>query len=103
MFSPPADRPNQTIALVFTSLVLIAFSWFVLELSRLGLNLELWSKINKTASLLFISSISTVIGILIWFWVQGNIIITVEALGLFSVIFIYSVKVFFKAHANTKS
>ena len=79
------------------------FLWFLLQVSKLDLNLLIFSKVNKGASLAFIGFVDSIIGIYLWFWVCGNIVDTVKILILLALPMLFSAKVFFKAHANASS
>lgn len=103
IFSPPAQRPSDSIASVFSLVVLATFLWFLLKLSSLNLNSTLYSKINQLASFLFFLSLFSILGLFLWFWVQGNIIDTIKALIPLSILFLLTAKYFFQAHSQAKS
>lgn len=103
LFSPPAQRPSDSIASVFSLFILATFVWFLLKLSSLNLNTALYNKINQLASFLFFLSLFSILGLLIWFWVQGNIIDTVKVLIPLSILFLLTAKYFFQAHSKAKT
>ena len=77
--------------------------WFLSAVAKLNLNLEIWSKVSKTASFMFLSIIGVILIVLVWVWVQGNIIDTVKILSLLSLPFLFATNAFFKAHAEARA
>jgi hypothetical protein len=82
--------------------VVAVFLGFLAKLSQLGLNFSLYAKINKGASVIFFLNVFLIIALLGWFWVRGNIITTVQALAPLGIVFLFTAKSFFKAHAVAK-
>ena len=78
------------------------FLGFLGKLSHLGLNFKLYGKINQLASASFFLNVFAIVALLVWFWVRGNIITTVQVLTPLGLVFLFTAKSFFKAHALAK-
>ena len=87
-------------AYLFSVLIGVALIGFLVYVMRLGVNCYLMKHIGADASALFLGILCAVLALYLGFWIGGNIIFTLKALGVIALPLLFGFQKFLKSHSK---